>query len=144
MIKTESPNYRRLIRAAFAAFCLSLVLVGAAHATPITYTFTGIGSGTANGNAFTGNFSFVFTGDTVNIDPTAAPFYYLHNLGGTFTEGSYSATLSPTVTLVASADPTLDLINFFNATFDGGLVWRTTRLPGMTFRLRSVRWPLTF
>ncbi len=88
---------------------------GAAQATPITYTFTGTGDGTVNGTAFSGQFSFVFNADTSSIDTTAAPYYYQRNIGGTFTEGSFTANLTPTNTVVATADATFPRITFFNA-----------------------------
>ena len=107
-----------LTRATVLAIAMA---AGAAQAAPITYTFTGTGSGTAGGAAFSGPFSFVFNADTANIDATGAPFYRLNGIGGTFTEGAFSATLTPTVTLVGTADTAIPRINFFNATFDNGL-----------------------
>jgi hypothetical protein len=83
--------------------------------------FAGIGAGTINGNAFSGAFTFVFTADTSAIDTSGAPFYRLNNIGGTFSEGDYSALLAPTITSVATASAQFPRINFFNATFDNGL-----------------------
>lgn len=106
-------------------FCVSLILAavvlsaGWAHADAVTYTFSGTGAGTVNGAAWSGAFSVVLTGDTTGITSSPGPFYRLSGLGGTFTEGAVNATLSPTITIVSSAG--LDLINFFNATFDNGL-----------------------
>jgi PEP-CTERM motif-containing protein len=105
-----------------AGAIFGIVLVcGAAHATPAIYTFAGDGAGTINSTAFNGLFSFVFTADTTAIDSSGAPFFRLNNVGGTFTEGATSVTLTPTVTLVATADAATPRINFFNATFDNGL-----------------------
>jgi hypothetical protein len=93
-----------------------------AYATPISYTFNGIGSGTIGTTAFTNSaFTFVFTADTTAIDASGAPFYRLNNVGGTFTEAATTVTLTPTVTLVATAAAATPRINFFNATFDNGL-----------------------
>jgi PEP-CTERM motif len=93
-----------------------------AYATPITYTFAGTGSGTVNSVSFTNStFTFVFTADTTAIDASGAPFYRLTNIGGTFTEDATSVTLTPTVSLVATAAAATPRINFFNATFDNGL-----------------------
>jgi len=107
---------RKLAAAAIAWLCLA----GAALATPATYIFSGTGSGTVAGTAFTGAFSFVLTGDTTAVDVSDPPFFRLHGVGGTFTEGSFSAALVPTITIVATADP-VDRINFFNALFNDGL-----------------------
>jgi len=99
----------------------SALLIGTAQATPITFTFSGNGGGTANGIVFNGPFTFVFTGNTTNIDSSGAPFYRLSNLGGTFTEGAFSANLTSTNAIVATASAATPRINFFNTTFDNGL-----------------------
>jgi hypothetical protein len=109
------------VRLVAAATLLIVVACGAAHATPATYTFAGDGAGMVNGTAFNGLFSFVFTADTAAIDASGAPFFRLNNVGGTFAEGAASVMLTPTVTLVATADTATPRINFFNATFDNGL-----------------------
>jgi hypothetical protein len=106
-------------------FCVSLILAavvlsaGWARADAVVYTFTGTGAGTVDGSAWSGAFSVVLTGDTTGITSSPGPFYRLSGLGGTFTEGAVNATLSPSITIVSSAG--LDLINFFNSTFDNGL-----------------------
>ncbi|MEJ0071911.1 MAG: PEP-CTERM sorting domain-containing protein [Pseudomonadota bacterium] len=115
------PALNQLSAAILAATTIGLVSIGSAQATPMTYTFTGSGAGLADGSAFSGAFSFVFTADSSAIDSSGPPFFRLTNVAGTFTEGAFSATLTPTVTIVATADPTLPRINFFNATFDNGL-----------------------
>jgi hypothetical protein len=111
---------RRALIVALAA-SLTALAVDAAHATPATYTFSGNGAGVIEGTSFSGPFSFVLSSDTNAIDTSGAPFYRLTNVGGTFTEGSTSVTLAPTITIVATADPSTPRINFFNATFDNGL-----------------------
>jgi len=123
---------KNLMRIIFAA-AMTLGMAVSANANPATYTFAGYGNGfiVDGGSApFSGAFTFVFTADTSAIDTTAAPFFYLHAVGGTFTVGAFTATLVPTVTIVASADPTLELINFFNATFDNGLGLHNAALNG--------------
>jgi hypothetical protein len=132
---------KKLTSAILAAAVIGLVTVGTADATPATYTFTGTGAGTANGSSFNGGFSFVFTADTAAIDTSGAPFFRLNNVAGTFTEGAFSATLAPTVTIVASADPSLRLINFFNATFNNGLGLGNPALAG--YDLSTSIGPLT-
>jgi hypothetical protein len=107
----------------FAAMAL-LVGTVAAQAASVTYTFTGIGSGTIDGVSFSDQtFSFVVNSTTSLIDSSAAPYYYLRNVGGTFTEGSFSATLTATNTIVGSADTSTPYtaINIFNSTSDNGV-----------------------
>ena len=53
----------------------------------------------------------------------------------------FSATLNPTVTIVASADPTQELINFFNASVDNGLGLHDPALNG--YDLATSIGPLT-
>ena len=113
-----------------------------AYGTPITYTFTGIGSGTIGATSFTNStFTFNFTADTTAIDASGAPFYRLSNVGGTFMEGATTVTLTPTVTLVATADGATPRINFFNATFDNGLGINDPSLA--TYELATSFGPLT-
>jgi hypothetical protein len=115
------------------AVVTALGVCAPACALPATYTFSGVGSGVivdGGTTPFSGAFTFTFTADTSAIDSSAAPFFRLNNVSGTFTEGSFSAVLMPTVTIVASADPSLELINFFNATFDNGLGLHNPALNG--------------
>jgi hypothetical protein len=142
MLGTGLLNSSRLIRGALVAAVIGVLPIAAAHATPITYTFTGVGSGTANGVAFTDtDFTFVFTADTSNIDASGAPFFDLHGVGGTFTEGSYSATLAPTVTIVATEDASFPRINFFNADVTNGLGLNNSALA--TYDLSTSIGPIT-
>jgi hypothetical protein len=106
-----------------------LTVTSPSDAAPITYTFTGVGSGTIDTSAFSGQFSFAFTGDTSNVQPDA-PFYRLFNLGGTFTAGSFSATLTSNNVIVATADSTIPRINFFNSTVTAGLGFQDPALTG--------------
>ena len=94
-----------------------------ALADSVTYTFAGNGAGTVNGIAFNGAFSFALTGDTTNVDVSGAPFYRISGLGGTFTEGAFSATLAPSLTIVGTADPSFNFqrINLFNSNFSNGV-----------------------
>jgi hypothetical protein len=109
------------------------LLAQPASAVPVAYTFTGVASGTGTGatpNFTDESFTLTLTGDTDDIDTSAAPFYYLHNLGGTFSVGAFSADLDPSVTLVGSADPSLELINFFSADVANGLGLHNAALNG--------------
>jgi hypothetical protein len=119
----------------------AVAALSAVHATPITYTFNGTGSGTADGTAFSGSFSFVFVGNTTAIDTSGAPFYRLSNLGGTFTEGAFTANLASTNTIVATADASTPRINFFNATFDNGLGFQDPSLT--SYQLATSFGPVT-
>lgn len=123
---------------------VAAMLVRPAAAVPVAYTFTGVASGTGTGGTpdfADESFTLTLTGDTDDIDTSAAPFYYLHNLGGTFTVGSFSANLDPSVTLVGSADPSLELINFFSADVANGLGLHNAALNG--YDLSSSIGPLT-
>jgi len=132
MSRLKSFSAARLVYATVLV-TMTLLPVCAAHATPITLTFTGNGSGSINNTAFNGDFSFIFTADTTNIDSSAAPFYYLHNIGGTFSEGAYTATLTPTVTIVATEDAAFPRINFFNNDVTLGLGLNNSALATYSF-----------
>ena len=135
-----------MLRTILTSICLAVAVAGSAFAFPATYTFEGTGGGSitdAGGGitGFAGDFKFVFFADTTAIDTSAAPFYYLHNVGGTFTEGAFSATLTATNTIVASADPSLELINFFNSSVLNGLGGKNADLNG--YDLSTSIGPLT-
>lgn len=101
------------------------VLVAAAAADPITFTFSGTGTISENGDTtLSGPFSFVFTADTTAVTSytSGSPldtYYKLANVSGTFTDGSFSATLAPSVSIVENQ--TEERINFYNAAFNNGL-----------------------
>ena len=79
------------------AVIMALVLAGAARASTVDYTFTGVGAGTISGNT-NGSFASVpftanFVVDTSTM--TGAGGYYMYsNISGSFTVGSYSTTLT--------------------------------------------------
>ena len=129
-------NTRKYITlAAFFMLVLALPVVPA-HATAFDYTFSGNGSGTVNGSTFTNqNFTFTLTGNTSSIFTAAAPYFYLFDVGGTFSEGGTTVTLDPTITVAANATyptppTTLGAIDFFDATFTDGLGLTSTALHG--------------
>jgi len=130
---------------ALGSFALVGILAQPATALPVTYTFTGVASGTGTGGTPTftdASFTLTLTGDTNDIDTSSGPdYFYFHNLGGTFTEGAFSATLDPSVTLVGSANPAQELINFFNAGSNNGLGLHNAALEG--YDLASSIGPLT-
>ena len=144
------------VRGVLAIGTLGLGIAGAAHATLVTYTFTGTGGNIvvdSDGKepAFPPGtpFTFVFTGDTTAIDTSGAPFFKLQNVSGTFTEGSFSATLVPTSTVESNASDDACLppftcspnIDFYNATFDNGLGFVDASLLG--YDLSTSFGPLT-
>ena len=106
-----------------SAFCAAGVVAVSpdANASPFTYTFTGNGGVTVNGLTFVGPFTFVLNADTATIDASGAPLYAQRNIGGTFTEGAFNATLSPTANIIANGDPSFPRIELFNAAFNNGV-----------------------
>lgn len=125
------------------------VLTAAAAADPITFKFSGVGDVSTIGSdstvtPLTGTqFSFVFTADTASVtfdnsDPSNL-YYRLSNVSGTFTDGSFSATLMPTVSLVENQSQ--GKINFYNASFDNGLGLIAPAISG--YALASTFGPLT-
>ena len=94
-MRTQLRDQFRPLLAGSIATLLWLSVGLSAHAGPITYTFTGVGTGTVDGIGFSGDFTFVFTGDTANVTPSGGEFRQ-DGIGGTFSEGSFSGTLWPT------------------------------------------------
>jgi hypothetical protein len=118
------------------------LLSGVAHATPATYTFSGDGSGTVGGAAFSDtSFTFVLTADTSAIDGSGAPFFRLDNVAGTFTTGSTTVALAPTIHLIATASLAFPRINFFDELVDNGLGINDPSLA--TYQLATSFGPLT-
>lgn len=105
------------------ALCVAALAMQPALADPITYTFAGQGSGTLDGAAFSGDFTFSVNGDTANVDATGAPFFRISGLGGTFSQGLFSAELDPSMLIVGTADPAFNLqrINLFNGAVTNGI-----------------------
>jgi hypothetical protein len=105
----------------FLAIGASL-LAAAAAAEPITFTFSGVGDVSTIGASTTlgTNFTFVFTADTSAIVPEVGPpaYFRLYDLSGTFTDGSFQATVSP-VLLVENQ--TAGNIAFYNSLSTLGL-----------------------
>lgn len=86
---------RKLARAAFAVIAICLLPARAAHASTLDYTFSGVGSGSIDSTAFTGQaFSFSFVENTSALSPLGPGYYEYTPISGTFTEGSYSATVT--------------------------------------------------
>ncbi len=108
-----------LLLAGFAALVAGLAFSNPARAGEITYTFSGVGNGTvdAGTTAWSGDFTFVFTTDTAFITSGGGE-YRQGNLGGTFTEGSYSAALLAHNIVVDN--PSSARLGFFNIVASNG------------------------
>jgi hypothetical protein len=135
-----------LLRTTIGA-ALGLALAGSANAASITYAFSGSAGGYAcvacsgsDNTPFSGDFSLVVAADTTAVDTTGNPYFRLDSVDGTFTDGSFSATLTG-VTLVANADPLFENIDFYNNTFDNGLGFTDPALSG--YNLLSPIGPIT-
>jgi hypothetical protein len=124
----------RLLRTAVVVAAIGLGTSASASAAPITYTFSGTVDGftcvACTGSDNTplpgGAFTFVVTGDTTAIN-NSDPFFTLHNLDGTFTQGLFSATLTG---VTVESNDSLDLINFYNSSFLNGLGMSNPALSG--------------
>ncbi len=130
----------RPILAATGAIALWLGLGNPARADVFNYTFNGDGNGTVDGVAWTGSFTFTFTADTSNITSGGGEFFQ-RNIGGTFSDSSFSATLLGDNTLVDNNDPLTPRFGFFNSTIDNG---GTIQNPAFaTYQLASSIGPIT-
>jgi len=100
----QGMNFRKPLFGLATAVALMLPS-RAMLAEEYNYTFSGSGSGTISGNTNTtftdAAFNFQFTEDTANVMNNGTPgFYQLTNIGGSFTEGSYSATITNATIIV--------------------------------------------
>ncbi len=135
-----SKRHFRLLLAGFGAVVAGLAFSNPARAGVITYTFSGVGNGTVDTTAWSGDFTFVFTADTANITSGGGE-YFQRNIGGTFSEGSYSATLVADNTVVDNTAPSTPRLGFFNVTFDnGGTIQNSTFT---TYNLSTSLGPIT-
>jgi hypothetical protein len=118
------------------AAILSLATTVAAQATPVTYTFSGIGSANictiCDGSDTFGAGRMIhlsIASDTSLVDLSAAPLTRLDNVTGALTVGLYSATLTG-IHLIANGDPAFPRISFFNNAFNDGLGFNDPTLAG--------------
>jgi hypothetical protein len=106
---------------------VALAFSNPVRAGMITYTFSGVGNGTVDTTAWSGDFTFKFTADTANIFGPSGGEFFQFNLGGTFSEGSYSATLLADNIVVVNNDPNFPRLGFFNSAVDnGGVIQNST------------------
>jgi hypothetical protein len=83
-------------RMGLLAGCIAVLFAGSAVATPIDYIFTGTGTGTLNGTAFSGSFSVTEVGDTSGVTgPSGGEFTNVASTA-TFVSGPLTATLTGT------------------------------------------------
>jgi PEP-CTERM motif len=102
--------------------CAALLFGGAAQATPIEYIFTGIGSGSVGSSAFTNSsFTFEFTTNTTDVPAPSSQEILLFGLGGTFSEGSFSETLTSTNIVGENMEAGFQRLGFFNGSLNAGL-----------------------
>lgn len=114
----------KLFGTILAVAAMGFGIAGAAHATPVTYTFSGnvdvtLDGGTMNASTASGSFTLVINADTTAVDTSGPPFFRLNNVTGAFSLGAFSDTLTG-ITIVATADA-FERVNFFNASFNNGL-----------------------
>ncbi len=86
------------------AGCAALLFAGAAEASPINYIFTGTGTGTLNGTAFSGTFTVTAFADTSGITSGGGEFRNVPTTA-TFVSSAGSATLTNPVIIVNTAAP---------------------------------------
>jgi hypothetical protein len=126
---------RKYLIGALVMVAATVLSAASARADILTYTFSGDGTGDIiNGStttAFNGDFTFTVTGNTASILPSGGE-YFLYDVGGTFTEGSFSATLDPTASLVVNpsfpAGEGAALL--FNSDFSNGVTVYAAALAG--------------
>ncbi len=130
MSQTRIGNRKKWIRLTLAVVATMLFLpTVAAYAETITYTFSGDGAGTINGNAFSGDFSFVFTSDTSDVAPFGSE-YINQTLAGTFTEDSNIYTVDGIFGIIGNPDPAFPRVAFFNPTISSGFGLQDSGLTG--------------
>ncbi len=100
---------------------------GAALATPLNYTFTGVGTGTISGNpGFTdAAFTVALTLNTTNITSPDVGYYEYSNVVGDFSLGAFHEVLTG-LTIEVNGNPNTGLGNFedvflFNSTFGSAI-----------------------
>jgi hypothetical protein len=86
----------KLFRTGLLIGCVSALFAGSAGATPITYIFTGTGTGTLNGVAFNGSFTMTYDADTSGVTgPSGGEFTNIAS-SASFAAGALTATLTGT------------------------------------------------
>jgi hypothetical protein len=97
MLKMEFAK-TSLLGAAVAAVAVALFAAHSASAATLDYTLSGVATGTIAGNTnanFTGaTFSVTFVENTSSIVPLGPGYNIYEGISGTFTEGSYSTTIT--------------------------------------------------
>jgi hypothetical protein len=86
------------------AGCVAVLLAGSASATPIDYIFTGTGTGSLNGIAFSGTFTVTDVADTSGITSGGGEVRNTPSVS-TFAAGALTATMSAPVVVENTAAP---------------------------------------
>ena len=85
---------RKLMYCAFTAG-MAMLSAGAAHASILVYTFSGVGSGTIGGTPFTNaSFTTTFTLNTTALTSPAGGYSEYSGVSGNFSEGAVNTTLT--------------------------------------------------
>jgi hypothetical protein len=84
--------------------CVAVLFAGSAGATPIDYIFTGTGTGTLNGTAFSGGFTVTDVADTSGITSGGGEFRNTPSVS-TFATGALTATMSAPLVIDNTAAP---------------------------------------
>jgi hypothetical protein len=123
-------SVRNFLKAALAVVAISFLLGSAALADTLTYTFSGVGSGTIAGNTNTtftdASFTATFTENTANITNfgVGSGYFLYTGISGTFTEGSYTTTITG-VSVEVNANPSaggnFESVDLFNTSATNGL-----------------------
>jgi len=120
-----TPTKRNLMSCAFAVATV-IVSVHAVSASPLIYTFSGVGSGTISGTPFTSaSFTVSYALNTTSITNPAGGYYEYSGVSGSFTEGAFTATLLST-TIEVNGNASTGVGNFedvflFNSDFGSSI-----------------------
>jgi hypothetical protein len=97
-------NIMKSSRMGLLVGCVAVLLAGSASATPIDYIFTGTGTGTLNGIAFSGTFTVTDVADTSGITSGGGEFRNTPSVS-TFAAGALTATMSAPLVIDNTAAP---------------------------------------
>jgi MYXO-CTERM domain-containing protein len=129
-------------RTGLLTVCSALLLGVAAEATPIDYIFTGTGSGSVGSTTFTdSSFTFTFMFDTADVPALSGGETLISDIGGTFTEGSFSETLNDDNFVVDNTASGSPRVGFLNNGVTDGLVLQNSAFE--TYFLTTALGPIT-
>jgi hypothetical protein len=125
-----SLTSKKLTRVTLLAALICIAPAVAAHASPATYTLAGDGAGTINGNAFSGDFSFVFTSDTTDVAAFATEFIDNTFTAATFSEGGNNYTVGPIFGVLVNPTVSPGFAGILNPSITSALVVTDDDLAG--------------